>query len=259
MTSFSSFRPLLLGEAPRQPHIGAFPLLPTPDPDLFFAECLSSPLCIYLFICSVSCTHPDPTLKRSSGKSETVSCSAWGPAHSRCTEHCLVTISAAPPGNAACLDIAWVPDNPWLRADGPLPPQGHCLEFGGGPKVPGSGERISEPALCPEQRAEEPRSSPLHHRALRSLGGDTWQERHSGIFRPPSVLLLGTSCLVVFISFLFSPSYGTHYSAEDPSVVAPIPQGQAINLASKVEMYGGQVPLGDSTGRTQPSPAEEDV
>ena len=41
--------------------------------------------------------------------------------------------------------------------------------------------------------------------------------------------------------------------------VARIAQGQAQTLARKVEIGHGQVPLGDSTGRTQPSLTEADV
>lgn len=41
--------------------------------------------------------------------------------------------------------------------------------------------------------------------------------------------------------------------------VARIAHGQAQTLARKVEIGHGQVPLGDSTGRTQPSPTEADI
>lgn len=64
---------------------------------------------------------------------------------------------------------------------------------------------------------------------------------------------------MVSFSFPFSLSHGTHCSKEDPMAVAHIAQGQAQTLARKVEIGHGQVPLGDSTGRTQPSPTEADV
>lgn len=59
--------------------------------------------------------------------------------------------------------------------------------------------------------------------------------------------------------FLFFLSSGTHCSTEDPSAVAHVSQVQAVKLTCKVEIDHGQVPLGDSTGRTQPSPTEADV
>lgn len=151
-----------------------------------------------------------------------------------------------------------------LRADGSLSTQGRCLDLCGGQvgEGPGGGERTSEPPSCPKQRATEPRPSSQHHGAFGSLGGDTWQEWNSGIFSPPSVLPLETSCLIVFFiffSFSFFLSCGTHCSKEDPMAVAHITPGQTLNLARQVEINHGQVPLGDSTGRTQPSPTGVDV
>ena len=64
---------------------------------------------------------------------------------------------------------------------------------------------------------------------------------------------------MVSFSLPFSLSHGTHCSKEDPMAVARIAQGQAQTLARKVEIGHGQVPLGDSTGRTQPSLTEADV